>query len=922
MTKRKLTDQQEQEIVARYKAGESTIRLAKAYGVGSSTTISNVLTRNGVTPTARKFTDQQEQEIIARRKAGESTIQLGKAYGVDSGTIGNVLRRKGATLKAKGGAKRKLTDQQEQEIVARYNNRETAARLGKAYGVASRTIRNALLRNGVTLRGSGEYLRKLTAQQEREVVARYNAGEVTLQLGKAYGVADETIGHILRRHGVKLRSSGESRRKFSAQQEQEIIARYNAKEDTVQLGKAYGVSNSLIHKMLLRNGVATRGNTISNRAARFTAQLQELITSLGDHLQELPLKSWLLILQQSDAIQSVGDQSALTPIKLKLLEGKITADDLAPTADGTPGGKLQEAIDELVAGLSDEELAAAETEDEPGPSRPAEVVDVADEPEERTNRLLELSVQKMLDVMTAADRVLKDEQALDLICSGQVDQIWAKVFRSTDPAAVVAEARAAVETSPWAAEVRNTFLADWELLAAVESVPGFRPAAGFQLNLMQRREAALLRRDHCRLNISAMGAGKTLAALAGVHLIGCERVLVLAPNNALGSWTTPLSEQFPDSQWQLKTWQPQWQGGSGPQFLICNHEMLSDGADGRNANAVATLLAEWGPDAVVIDEIHQCKNRNQEQESQRHRNLIALTGYVREAGGVIYGMTGTPIINELSEGISLLKLVQPAAADGLKSTRTIGSCLALHHALQPLTSRYVPPAPCGVVSDVVTVNADALLPHVQTACECSLSALESVLATVKIPAVVDLARGADKVLIFTSAIFEVVEPMRRALVRAGIRTVVHTGEEKWSNGERSVDAFLNNPDVKVLLASSGTLATGFDGLQRICNRIIFLTLPWTAAEHEQAIARIVRQGTTFRQVQVTTVVAQLTDPESGEPWSLDEQKLVRLTTKRSLGAAVCDGVIPDRAALLCDEDSVRRGLRKWQRKVRREPVAA
>ena len=71
--------------------------------------------------------------------------------------------------------------------------------------------------------------------------------------------------------------------------------------------------------------------------------------------------------------------------------------------------------------------------------------------------------------------------------------------------------------------------------------PGFKPSGDIkELNLMQVREAALLRRDRRRLNTSGMGAGKTMAALAGVSVAGCERVLVLCPNNSIESWVKPL----------------------------------------------------------------------------------------------------------------------------------------------------------------------------------------------------------------------------------------------------------------------------------------------------------------------------------------------------------------------------------------------
>jgi hypothetical protein len=43
-------------------------------------------------------------------------------------------------------------------------------------------------------------------------------------------------------------------------------------------------------------------------------------------------------------------------------------------------------------------------------------------------------------------------------------------------------------------------------------------------------------------------------------------------------------------------------------------------------------------------------------------------------------------------------------------------------------------------------------------------------------------------------------------------------------------------------SAQAAVATGVDGLQQVCNRLIINVLPWTHAEFEQLIGRIYRQG--------------------------------------------------------------------------------
>jgi helicase-like protein len=82
----------------------------------------------------------------------------------------------------------------------------------------------------------------------------------------------------------------------------------------------------------------------------------------------------------------------------------------------------------------------------------------------------------------------------------------------------------------------------------------------------------------------------------------------------------------------------------------------------------------------------------------------------------------------------------------------------------------------------------------------------------------------------------------RDLLYVMLRPLMFTGEEK-----SGLDAFLEG-DLDVLIASSA-ISTGVDRLQPVCNRLVINVLPWTAAEFEQLIGRIHRQGQT-RNVEV------------------------------------------------------------------------
>jgi len=101
--KRTFTEEVELEMRRRYEAGESLRQLADAYPC-SLRTVQQILARNGCKRRTAKsasrevrrvLTVGQERYICGRYLAGETTIELAAAYGVGINTINRLLVRKG-----------------------------------------------------------------------------------------------------------------------------------------------------------------------------------------------------------------------------------------------------------------------------------------------------------------------------------------------------------------------------------------------------------------------------------------------------------------------------------------------------------------------------------------------------------------------------------------------------------------------------------------------------------------------------------------------------------------------------------------------------------------------------------------------------------------------------------------------------------
>lgn len=92
------TEQQVREIAERYQAGESLTALSRVYG-GSPRTINNVLVRQGIPKRPfrhlpwRTFTEDQQQDIVRRWHAGESQSRIAKSVGTTQTIISQFLVR-------------------------------------------------------------------------------------------------------------------------------------------------------------------------------------------------------------------------------------------------------------------------------------------------------------------------------------------------------------------------------------------------------------------------------------------------------------------------------------------------------------------------------------------------------------------------------------------------------------------------------------------------------------------------------------------------------------------------------------------------------------------------------------------------------------------------------------------------------------
>lgn len=101
---------------------------------------------------------------------------------------------------ARPRSKRFLTTQDITDIVARYEAGATTQQIGTRYGISKTRVAKLLRDQRVTIRRQG-----LTNEEVKEAAKLYAAGKSLAWLGTRLGVSHTTIAAELRKQGIELR---------------------------------------------------------------------------------------------------------------------------------------------------------------------------------------------------------------------------------------------------------------------------------------------------------------------------------------------------------------------------------------------------------------------------------------------------------------------------------------------------------------------------------------------------------------------------------------------------------------------------------------------------------------------------------------------------------------------------------------------
>jgi len=489
------------------------------------------------------------------------------------------------------------------------------------------------------------------------------------------------------------------------------------------------------------------------------------------------------------------------------------------------------------------------------------------------------SVRNILKQTKLPDSLIDHFDQIQFFISFSIKKLWNRAF--IDEQGTVSDVqKEGLDGNEYHDEVVQTFLKEYELVNKIKISKHW--IAKQIPYLMQRYIAFKIKKEKYFGNFSEPGSGKTLSGLLASRLINSKLTLILCTNNIVGQWEKNIKKTFDDVTCITKQdcFSAKYDSQKH-QYLILNYDQLNQ----PNSKRLVKKLGRQKIDFVILDEFQHVKRRN--EESWRRENMRTLLVQAKKTNPDlrVLGLSATPVINELEEGISLLELILgKEMSDKLSPRHTIPNALILY---SYITNHSIRQKKGFDIEDplVKSAEVEAPVPDPSTLERCNKSRLsaEQFLTDARIPEIIKRIDGptiiyTDNVGTTLSDQPQIIHKLENAL-RENNKTF-----GRYVGGDDSGYESFKNGEIDVLIGSL-PISVGVDELQYRCSNLIFNTLPYTFASYQQIVGRIYRDGQK-NPVKIHIIKASM----GGIPY--DQRRLDAIDYKRQLSDCAVDGRIP------------------------------
>jgi SWI/SNF-related matrix-associated actin-dependent regulator 1 of chromatin subfamily A len=385
------------------------------------------------------------------------------------------------------------------------------------------------------------------------------------------------------------------------------------------------------------------------------------------------------------------------------------------------------------------------------------------------------------------------------------------------------------------------------------------------------------------------GLGKTAQAIATVEAANCKCILIICPATLRENWKREIEDKWTYKKALIltdrvkSTW-PQYYKVGMIKYFICNYESLKkyfiesiNRPEGKDGNQVPLRLNHIKFketinlfDAVIIDEIHRCKDGKSMQSK--------FTMGICKGKEYVLGLTGTPVVNKPMDLIPQLHIIGNLENFGNYKGFVDRYCQGYNQASNLKELNYLLHKHCffrrekkDVLTDLPDKMRSILKCDIDNRAEYNkaendlvtylkenmnksdaeitvsmrgevmvmIAILKKISARGKVLEVIEhikeVEEAGEKIVVFAWH-KEIIQELRKHLPNA----VTVVGDDSMDQRQKSVDDFQNNPKVKVILCN---IKSGGVGITLTASsRVAFIELPWHPADCEQCEDRTHRIG--------------------------------------------------------------------------------
>ncbi len=393
-----------------------------------------------------------------------------------------------------------------------------------------------------------------------------------------------------------------------------------------------------------------------------------------------------------------------------------------------------------------------------------------------------------------------------------------------------------------------------------------------QLKEFQKIGVEFMLNRETALNADDMGLGKTIQSAEIIERLNPKRTLILTLASLKINWQRELQGWVSHNYKYQILYKTTDKVDKEANIIICNYDLIF-------YEKIKKQLRELNYDVIFLDEAHNLSN----MDAKRTKCVYSNSGLIRNSKRV-YALTGTPLRNRPKDFYIMLKVLAPECIEpythyedfvvhfcggyidrygalndrGASNIDELAQRIApfmirrlkddVIKELPPLIEKTIELEITDEIQEVLNNESDleADLNEFNPNSELGVQAtIRRLLGIAKLPQVYEyvenLLQQEDKIGIFAYH-KDVINELRLHFRGYGVRAI--QGGMSAKAKQMEVDLFIKDPNSRIFVGQFTAAGFGIDGLQKVCNNVVFAEMDWVPGNMDQARDRYRRIGQT------------------------------------------------------------------------------